>query len=175
VPVNDIPKGLDCDISSQESLDYLAFLGCQLIQLAMDNKYALGVAAVQCGIPLKAFVARSQSPYCIEEKLYGIGQHLDTYSMYVNCEYSRLNSDKNVDSIEGCLSLPGKTYKVKRYPTIHLRGKLIGPSIETGEIIAMEVDMAVDNPYDSIVIQHEIQHQQGLLISDVGELYIRSL
>lgn len=54
-----------------------------------------------------------------------------------------------IDSQEGCLSIPGKQFVVKRWQYIMVQGRR----------------------YDhekAIVIQHELDHLDGVLISDVG-------
>ena len=171
VPVEDILLGKPCDIGSQKALDDLARLGLDLMTLAIENDNALGLSAVQCGVPLNAFVCRYLSPYPIEDQLFGVDCPANMYSLYVNCSYGHFEDDKKVDSIEGCLSLGTKLYKVKRWPTIKLVGKLIGPDIETGEIVDIHADMVVDNPYQAVIFQHEIDHSFGILISDIGQIY----
>jgi peptide deformylase len=53
-------------------------------------------------------------------------------------------------SVEGCLSIPGKQFVVQRYPTIALR------------------DGRLYRDAKAIVIQHELDHLNGILISDHG-------
>lgn len=168
VNYKDIPLGKDCQIDSQVELDKLAKLGCDLIRCAIENN-GVGLSAVQCGIPLNAFVMKSQSPYAIEEQLFGMGTSYTTYSMFVNCSYKPAENSPEVQSIEGCLSLGKAKYRVKRYMNIKLEGYLIGPDIDSGQILAIPINMVIDNPYDSAIMAHEIDHQNGILISDIGE------
>jgi peptide deformylase len=52
---------------------------------------------------------------------------------------------------EGCLSIPGETYEVERWRVVEVNGKRYG-------------DVA------AIVIQHEADHLDGILISEKGKL-----
>jgi peptide deformylase len=61
-------------------------------------------------------------------------------------------------SIEGCLSLPDITTKVERHETVTV--KFINPDAEWSE-----QEMVVDFP-NSVVVQHEIDHLNGILMID---------
>lgn len=108
----------------------------------MKEYNGIGLAAPQVGLPLQIILVKDR--------------------FYVN-PYWVANGNE-IDSIEGCLSLPGKHYKVKRWDKINiyylgLDGKVHDEQLEG---------------FDSICFQHEYQHISNntdfRLISDIGEL-----
>jgi peptide deformylase len=103
----------------------------RMFKLMRDNN-GIGLAAPQVGIPAKFFITAWGDLFFNPR----IVQHFHPM----------------IESVEGCLSLPGKQYKVKRYPQIKLA---------TGEVY---------EGIQAIVIQHEINHLHGTLISDIGVL-----
>ena len=62
-------------------------------------------------------------------------------------------------SLEGCLSLPNSWYKIERYDKI---------TVEYVNILGDNKIIELEGP-TSAVVQHEINHLQGILISDIGE------
>ena len=58
---------------------------------------------------------------------------------------------------EGCLSIPGKMYNVKRATWI---------KIKFTNIYGQEHEIVVDDPILARVIQHEVDHLDGILICD---------
>lgn len=72
-------------------------------------------------------------------------------------------SDEKSDSVEGCLSLPDLTAKVKRNNSVTV--KFVNPDNDW-----MEDAITVDFP-NSVVVQHEIDHLNGkLMIDDLSPL-----
>ena len=70
------------------------------------------------------------------------------------------HSEDLVGSVEGCLSLPGQSYLVNRFKTITVEYQDIKgnySTIKAGDFL-------------SILLQHEIDHLNGILISSKGEL-----
>ena len=63
-------------------------------------------------------------------------------------------------NLETCLSLPGKIYLVPRYETVTVHATL--PS---GEPIVLE-----ERKFRAAILQHEIDHLDGILIRDYGLL-----
>lgn len=89
-----------------------------------------GMAAPQIGYPYNAFVALGK-PFVNVKNVKGVGQP--------------------VSKTEGCFSIPGKWYTVKRY----------------GEIIVTIGDSKIPYAgYIAQVIQHEYDHVRGILICD---------
>ena len=60
---------------------------------------------------------------------------------------------------EGCLSIPGKTFTVKRYKKIHL-----SYFNRKGEYISEEV-----SGFKAIIVQHEYDHLNGVMLVDFIE------
>jgi peptide deformylase len=63
------------------------------------------------------------------------------------------------ESVEGCLSLPGRAIKVERYSKIRIKYLNI-----YGEIVIRELTGLA-----AIVVQHEIDHLNGIVLSDYEE------
>lgn len=111
----------------------------------------VGLSAIQVGIPLKL---------CI---VY-VGPNSDDYDIYIDAEYEGFG-DK-LKSIEGCLSIPGKSFHVSRYKNIKVKG--YRGEIKDDKPIISPVTFEEDG-FGAIVLQHEIDHQNLILISDIGE------
>ena len=75
----------------------------------------------------------------------------------VNPQITSRGGEKKI-SVEGCLSLPDITSKVERDETISV--KFINPDAEWSE-----QEIVVEFP-NSVVVQHEIDHLQGKLMTD---------
>lgn len=145
VPVSEIPTKLVPTPSATDVYDL-----CLKIEQLCKEKNGLGLAAVQVGIPWKVFVIR-------------IG---DEFEYYADCIYSPLNPRSiKVPAPEGCLSIPNKLFNVWRWDAIMLKGKKLvlreKPTFEN-------VDIVVEGRM-SVVFQHEIDHQNNVLISHMGE------
>lgn len=81
----------------------------------------------------------------------------DNLLTMVNPQITSRGGEKKT-SIEGCLSLPDITSKVERDETISV--KFINPDAEWSE-----QEIQVDFP-NSVVVQHEMDHLQGKLMTD---------
>lgn len=69
-----------------------------------------------------------------------------------------INKKGKINSIEGCLSIPNRIFKVKRFKKITVISKNI-----YGKLYKMNIN----NDYElSICIQHEIDHLNGILCID---------
>ncbi len=106
------------------------------------RKDALGFAGNQLNIDANAFLAK------INYK----------WMFFANPIIVRTSSERN-KSHEACLSIPNKDYIVDRYDWVELD---------------YEDDFGVNcsrifKGLDAIVIQHEVDHLNGILISDKGE------
>lgn len=150
VPIKDIPKG---EKVPTDDIPYLINLFKLMEDICKKNN-GIGLSAVQVGIPYNAFMI-----FDYKTKKPGY---------FLNCDYSPA-SMKKIVSTEGCLSLmreDGKLreFVVKRYPKVGIVGKelLLEPSPHI-----VDIDFVIGGFY-SVVYQHEIDHQRGVLISDLG-------
>lgn len=143
VPVEEIPKAVDVDLNDPVSVYKI----CKEMEKVCIDSAGLGLAAVQVGIPLKLFIVRFD----------------DGFRYFVNCSYT--STEKKVtQSIEGCLSIRGKTFLVLRHPSITLTGyELI---VRNSDPIFIPINEFHDKNH--IVFQHEIDHHLDILISDIG-------
>ena len=110
---------------------------------AMDDYGGVGLAANQLGIPLRIITTKID----------------DIYNVYINPEIILSPQNAVIDSIEGCLSIPKKTYIVKRWREIEISYTTYSRCNASRCFRCL----------DSICIQHEIDHLDGRLISDYGE------
>ena len=89
-----------------------------------------------------------------------------------------MDEDEKVTTVEGCLSLKDKkgnllSYKVERYLQVKITGhKLVvedEPILEPVDKILLSASIGSDKIPMGVVFQHEIDHQDGILISGIGE------
>lgn len=111
------------------------------LQVGCRTYHGVGLAAPQIGRPLRVAVVDSaeQMMTLIDAEADGLGEQ-------------RLE-------IEGCLSLPGRMFLVARFPQVNVRSRN-----EFGQMVASKVDSV----FLARIIQHELDHLEGLLVSDRG-------
>ena len=108
----------------------------------MKQHEGIGLAAPQVGILQRILVADiGESPICL-----------------VNPEIVTGSGTENM--IEGCLSLPGYEVDVNRNTWIEIRGKNL-----KGKRVDYELEGLLAR-----VLQHEVDHLNGILICDYGKL-----
>lgn len=120
------------------------------------KKNMISLSAVQLGLPVNLFVYWADFP-----------NNNKNFSYFLDCSYVPLDEAKFV-SIESCASVVGKDYsrrfKINRYESILVRGKKFN---ENGKPIDFESNFS--KGLDCAVFQHEIDHFNKILISDIGE------
>ena len=115
-----------------------------------DREHAVGFAANQLTVlgehgKLNAFIA------VIDDKWTFFGNaELGSWNKYFN---------KNKYDIEGCLSIPDKFYRVKRKKKIDVTYLDKYGREQTGSFYDQEAR----------IIQHEMDHLNGILIADIGK------
>jgi peptide deformylase len=127
----------------------------QMERICSDSK-GIGLSAVQVGVPWKLFIV-----------LRG-----DRYEYYLNCEYTGVGDAKG-KSIEGCLSLRDtegrlRRFEVERFPVVTVKGKRLILDDEAPALKLEDVN-SVERGLYAVVFQHEIDHQNNVLISDIGK------
>lgn len=144
----------DLEVLRQKSQDLksteIRSVSKSLVQAFPEN--ALGLAAPQIGVKKRAFIAKLSR---------------DRFYLFVNPEVVWNSSDSS-PSVESCLSLPGVTKCVSRYNQVQVRCLKI-VDLNTKEEL---VDLRVKD-LDAYVIQHEIDHLNGVLIIDLPEVPTR--
>ena len=111
-----------------------------LASYGSEHEIGAALAAIQVGVPVRMTVIRNDD---------------GTFSALINPEIVK-STDGYFEDIEGCMSVPQKYGKVKRYKKIKVRGKdLYGKKIE----IKAEGLLAR-------ILQHEIDHLDGILFVD---------
>jgi peptide deformylase len=76
--------------------------------------------------------------------------------------------------VEGCLSLRAadgslRYWLVERPKRVRVRGLKLRPHPETFRLEFADIDFVEDHRVYSVVYAHEIDHQNGVLISDIGQ------
>ena len=113
----------------------------------MKTSGGVGLAAPQVNISKKIFVMKSGFSVPLTVVINPHIKYLDQYGM------------KN--STEGCLSIPGRRVRVKRYKKIHL-----DYLNRHGERVSEQA-----KGFKAIIAQHEYDHLQGVLIVDFEGLF----
>jgi peptide deformylase len=109
----------------------------------MESAGGVGLAAPQINQSIRLFVMKSWPNVPL--------------TVVVNPVIEYLEDGGKKDSLEGCLSIPGKSLKVKRYKKIHL-----SYFDRQGRFISHEL-----NGFEAIIAQHEYDHLNGILIIDL--------
>lgn len=129
----------------------------QSMAMVCDSHNGAGLSAVQIGVPWKLSIVK------IDKNLY---------RAFVNCSYKPDKRKGQFRVVEGCLSIPGKLYSVKRWAKIRLTGYEFDLNEETSEASLKKINQTINFSTEDVlstVIQHEIDHQNGILISDIGD------
>jgi peptide deformylase len=122
----------------------------------------VGLSAVQVGIPWKFFLT-----------------HLKNKTRYfANCEYEPIESQGRASSVEQCLSLKNgdgyQQFYVTRWKSVRIIGQELVIDESIGKPVFINVDSIVTG-FQAVVLQHEIDHHRGVLISEIGkEVYLRT-
>lgn len=153
VSADKIPKKEEIVSPPKDNLVQLYNLGADMVSLCLLHE-GVGLAAVQIGLPWKFFVI-CRSPV--------------DYSFMVDCEYEPVDDVKK-PSMEGCLSLrtaagQSRTFMLSRFEKV----RVIGQELKWDGRLHLEPVDQVFEEFMAVVYQHEIDHQRGILISDIGE------
>lgn len=157
VKVEDIPK--ESKFVSNEDLMTL-YSTCQNMQEICLSNGGIGLSAVQVGIPWKLFVYWDNFPKTPQ-----------SFSYILDAEYKN-NSDSSSTSIESCLSIKNtdgssRHFKLNRFDSISVSGKILKCDKEKPYLENFE--KVFEKDIFGVVFQHEIDHQNNVLISNLGE------
>ncbi len=111
----------------------------------MKKAGGVGLAAPQVNQSLRLFVMKS-----------GLSVPL---TVVINPKVEYLEVHGQQDSVEGCLSIPGQSIRVKRFKKLHM-----SYLNRNGDYITEEV-----KGFKAIISQHEYDHLNGVLITDIME------
>lgn len=111
----------------------------------MGSAGGVGLAAPQVNKSIRVFVMKSWPGVAL--------------TVVINPKLEYLEEFGKKDSVEGCLSIPGKNLKLKRFKKVH-----ISYFDRKGEYISKELD-----GFGAIIAQHEYDHLNGVLIVDLVE------
>lgn len=150
VPATEIPVAQETPTN-----DLLAVfrLITQMEKICTDNA-GIGLSAVQVGVPWKLFIVNRNNKY----------------EYYLNCEYAGMGEKSK--SIEGCLSLKNdrgefRRFELERFPIVLVKGKQL--KVSDSPSLVVEDFSCLEQGLIGVVFQHEIDHQNSILISDIGK------
>lgn len=152
VSVENIPKEIvDCPADNLLRV----YKTCLQMAILCIKENGIGLSAVQAGIPWRLFIVR-----------YMEGGK-DKFRFFLNNKYTAI-TDEKIKSLEGCLSLRNarglRHFQVDRYSNIKVEGQelLTEPNLHIEPVNLEPKDFYCN------VFQHEIDHQNLVLISDIG-------
>lgn len=120
----------------------------------MRTADGIGLAAVQVGVPERVIVIELP---VVSEETEGEAQEPPETELYVLYNPELVStSDELVEGIEGCLSIPGWVGEVERHRAVTVEGL-----DRRGERLRIEAEGLLAR-----VLQHEIDHCQGILFID---------
>jgi len=162
VEVNEIPSMAEVKDVSTDNLVEIFKIAKEMEALCLKEN-GIGLSAVQVGIPLKLFVVRIDNKH----KFGNNG-----FFCFCNMDY-RPFAEGVIISLEGCLSIRSPSgqlrhFQVPRYREIVLNGYRLdydGTDLKLQNLDNFRLSLEDQ----SIVFQHEIDHQNGILISDIGK------
>lgn len=129
------------EIKSKEFQDLIQEMKDKVLELD-----AVGLAATQIGVNKRVFVVRKE-------------KNSKDLLVFINPKIiSKKNFCKN--SLESCLSIPGRIFKVPRYKSI-----VVDAMDESGKPILYSTSTKIV----AFAIQHEIDHLNGILIEKRGK------
>jgi peptide deformylase len=120
------------------------------------SQRGMGLAASQVGIPWRMFVFWSNYP---DPKM--------KFDCLVDCSYKPVGDDV-FSSLEGCLSLPGERYRVRRHESVAVEGLKL---VDNSEVVRLEPFNSVFSGVMSVLVQHEMDHDFGRekMIDSIGQ------
>lgn len=139
---------------------------CQDLQILCEKENGIGISAVQAGVPWKLFLVKGDGTNKLIDK--------NKFGYFLNCKYEPLN-DERLMSLEGCLSIRSsngqlRSFQVERHKNI----KLYGYKLDLFNGLKLkEINEVIGVNEQGVVFQHEVDHHNGVLISDIGkEIFI---
>ena len=164
VPVIEIPSKKDVEpiiceadrwVSSHYGdLPYTRLLSIfQGLKEVCNRHKGVGISAVQVGLPLPIFIAKIEK----------------SWRYFLNCKYESLEHATEQISLEGCLSLNKPDGSMRRFHVLRWDKVLV-----TGQEFVFDQAVVEDfaeefKNFNAVVMQHEIDHQEDILISDIGK------
>ena len=133
-------EAYDVDLQEGDNVKDLVF---DLFETLFVSGSGVGLAATQVGVPLRVFVVR----------------YKDFRSEFINPVILSTGDSKSTEE-EGCLSIPNVGVNVERHENIRVSYSVLG---EDGNLINKIEEF---DDYVARIIQHEIDHLDGICITD---------
>lgn len=122
------------------------YIAAKKMQHLCRRLNGVGLSAPQVGVPWRLFVA-----------LDGYPSNQKDFGIFFDCSYSPQSSE-TFPSVEGCLSLPRKQYKVMRYNKVLVTGNRL---VEAADGLSVDQFTTLYSGVPAVIMQHEIDHDQG--------------
>lgn len=152
IPSEEIRPGKPVDLNDETTITRTSKF---LLDGLREHGPAIGLSAVQIGFEHNMFV--------IDFGL--IGFDFEPFKIdivtFINCKYKSVGKKGLVQ--EGCLSLPGYLWQVPRYRITTIEGYYWDGMSAKPFVLPF-----ITHPLACIAFQHEIDHQDGILISQIG-------
>jgi len=157
VPVQDIPLGEEVPLDDL----FKIYVVCQKLEVICEKEKGIGISAVQVGIPWNLFIIKSETGF----------------DYFVNCYYISIPeicspfTCTKINVLEGCLSIRSNNgkpryFNVERFSKIMVTGKKL--VFENKDLSLKEIKSEISD-FKAVVMQHELDHSKGILISSIGE------
>lgn len=132
-------------------IDFAAISDPKFQKLVDDMIYTMGKAG---GVGLAAPQVNESIRMFVMKSWPGV-----PLTVVINPKIDYVEEEGMKNSTEGCLSIPGKSLRVKRYKKIH-----ISYFDRSGKYISKEM-----SGFGAVIAQHEYDHLNGVLIVDLIE------
>lgn len=119
----------------------------------MFHSHGVGVAAPQIGVSKRVFVYHVPDPKNLSDLFAPIAM--------INPVIVPVDPEDLVESVEGCLSIPGSAFFVKRYRKVRYRAASL--TLQQLTEVSGEAE-----GFHAKILQHEMDHLDGILVCDKG-------
>lgn len=143
-----VVENAECDEVIPEEMDDIKKLGEAMIRLCVEQG-GLGLAAPQVGVMKKMFIWMNGS---------------NTFQIVCNPKF--FPDKKQTNTVEGCLTYPGKQYYMKRFKSGNARWDVLDPKNPK----KLKRNFRTLSGERALVFQHELDHCEGKTIEMLGEL-----
>jgi len=175
VPFDKLPALGEIQDVSFENLPDL-FKICQKLEALCRKENGIGLSAVQVGLPIKLFAVKADEGSVFDPP--------GKFGFFCNMSYTPKKYDAlltnevlsydymKILSLEGCLSIRSSNgrlrhFQVPRFPVVQLSGHRLMYDNELKMVEIQNLEISIEE--QSIVFQHEIDHDHCVTINQIGK------
>jgi peptide deformylase len=137
--------------ATAQEIDQATFQDPKFQKFVDDMIYTMGIAG---GVGLAAPQVNQSIRMFVMKSWPGV-----PLTVVINPRIEYIEAEGKKESVEGCLSIPGKRVKLQRYKKLHL-----SYFDRKGQFISKEL-----SGFAAVIAQHEYDHLNGVLIVDLIE------